>query len=321
MIPNKTMRGNKEKRMNRKIAAVLVLLIVICAGAYSQTGGDLVAADSLTLESLAAIFNDAYINAKADEGRVVVNENNSIFLVQLNPQEKLISFFIIWTVSDTPMSAQRMNVLNSLIQKWNNERLFARFYIGQDRSIAGDYTLAYEDSVSRKHVINSFKQFQNSVNYFAYKNYQSIKDSYLLDIGNTQDSGEYGVFSFIQYVLNPTMDDARKTVRLENDEFLITHEPDMRYSMLDKKTGKLRKGMHGFETNAKDFSGGTVYYLDLKGKTLTRDEFLDKSGYKDNADIVFIPVKCDEKSVTYKYVKPDSMKGKTITLSITVSDK
>lgn len=308
--------------MNRKSAVLMaVLSLALSFGAHSQTAGDIVGADSLTIDSLAAIFSDAYINAKADEGRVVVNENNSIYLVQLNPQERLISFFIIWTVSDNPMSAQRMNVLNSLIQKWNNERLFARFYIGQERSIAGDYTLAYEDTVSKKHIINSFKQFQNSVSYFAYRNYQPIKDSYLLDIGNERETGEYAIFSFIQYVLNPTMDGAEKTVRLENDEYLITHEPDMRYSMLEKKTGAIRRGMHGFETNAKDFSSGRVYYLDLKGETLTRDDFLNKSDYKEKADIVFVPVKCDERSVTYKYVKPESMKDKTITLGITVSDK
>mgnify|MGYP001198619476 CR=1 FL=1 len=308
--------------MNKKrFQAFLLIVFIPISLIFSQSDNDIVESGTLSPEVLSAVFNIAYISAKVDGNNVVINDNNSVYLVQLNDFEKTISFFIIWNISETPMSKQRVNVLNTIIQNWHSEKLFARFYVGNNKTIVSDYTLAYEDTVSKKHIINCFRQFQRSVAFFSFTNYQAIKDSSLLDLVNSSETDEYSTFSFIQYVLNPTMDGENKTIKLENDDYLIIHEPDMHYSMLDKKTGKKIYGMHGFVTNVNDFSSAKVYYMDLKGKILSRDQFLKESNYQNNAEFVFSPISCTEKQVTYKVIKPDNLKDKTITLSITVIDK
>jgi hypothetical protein len=305
--------------MNRKrVCACLLLTLIFVSIVCAQNNDDAIESGSLTPEVLSSVFNSAYIGAKVDGSTVILNDNNSVYLIELNTEEKTISFYIFWNISDGPMSKQRVNVLNSLIQKWHSEKLYARFFVGNDKTIVGDYTFAYEDTVSKKHIINSFRQFQKSANFFSFTNYQAIKDSYLLDLVNSEESNEYSTFSFIQYVLNPTMDGENKTVSLENEDYLIIHEPDMHYSMLDKKTGKTIYGMHGFITKANDFSSAKVYYMDLKGKIISREQFLKESNYENNAEIVFTPVNCTERQVTYKYIKPDSMKDKTLTLSIKI---
>jgi hypothetical protein len=112
------------------------------------------------------------------------------------------------------------------------------------------------------------------------------------------------------------MQDVGHTIILENDELIITHTPNMEFIWKDKTTGKIVQGMHGFETNANDFSTGKVYYYNSKGVKMSINDFLEKTNYKETSDIVVIPIACSKEYVTYKYLKPENLRDKTITLKI-----
>jgi hypothetical protein len=120
--------------------------------------------------------------------------------------------------------------------------------------------------------------------------------------------------AYVKYVLNPRMENVGNTVRLENDESVLTFLPDMSYTLRDKKTGKETAGMAGFNMNM-TMTEGTVYLLETEAK-MNKDAFL-KTKYTENAQTVLVPVKCDAQNVTYRYSKPAEIAGTEITFSIT----
>lgn len=131
--------------------------------------------------------------------------------------------------------------------------------------------------------------------------------------GNTKDV----LSSYINYVLNPTMDESNKIVKLSNQELTLIYKPDMIFEKVDNITGKKITGRRGFIT---DFSmtTGTTYLLETDITKMSREDFLNNSNYSENAQTILTPTSCDAKTVTYTFVKPESLKGKVITLNIEV---
>lgn len=140
-----------------------------------------------------------------------------------------------------------------------------------------------------------------------------------LDIDTLYGKAENKNFmsDFIAAVLNPTMEGTDQTVIEDCDDFTLFNEPDMRFTIFDKKTGEVKSGHRGFITDF-TFTSGTVY-LKFDDGDITKDEFL-ASNYQEDADIIMIVTDCDKKTVTYTYVKPDDLKGKVVTLSISLKD-
>ncbi len=140
-------------------------------------------------------------------------------------------------------------------------------------------------------------------------------ESVLLDLGK-QKGEDPGVLStYIKYVLNPTMDEVGNSVRLENEDFVILYKPDMLYSMTDKKTGATVEGRRGFQMDFR-MKAGKAYLLETDVSKMTKEQFLD-SDYAETAQIVWVPVKCSKDSVTYRYERPESLKGREATFSVT----
>ncbi|WP_020612669.1 hypothetical protein [Sediminispirochaeta bajacaliforniensis] len=136
-----------------------------------------------------------------------------------------------------------------------------------------------------------------------------------LNLEKLQGNDESTISQYIKYVLNPTMEENNHSVKLENEEFLVLFKPDMIYEVTNKHTGETKIGRRGFEmdftmTNAK------TYLLEVDPATMTRDEFLETSDYKNRSKIVMIPIACDGQSVTYTFVKPEEQAGEEISFSI-----
>lgn len=136
------------------------------------------------------------------------------------------------------------------------------------------------------------------------------------DLKKLQGNSADDLSVFIKYVMNPTMDDVGHGVRLENKDLELVLLPDMVFRLTDKQSGAKLHGRRGFIMDG-EMKGGKIYLLETDETKMSRDEFLDKSNYEEKAQTVFIPVKCGKESVTLKYVKPDSLKDKTVDLQIT----
>lgn len=147
----------------------------------------------------------------------------------------------------------------------------------------------------------------------------ATQSSVVLDLDTLYGQAENENFmsNFIDAILNPTMEGEDKTVVEEGEDFILYNEPDMKFTLVDKVTGEIKTGHRGFVTDF-TFTSGTVY-LKFDDGTVTKDEFL-ASDYQEDADIIMIVTDCDKKTVTYTYIKPDDLKGKVITLTISQKD-
>jgi len=137
-----------------------------------------------------------------------------------------------------------------------------------------------------------------------------------LDINKLRGNDSSMLSAYIKYVLNPGMDGTENTVKMENDTHILMFKPDMVYSLTDKKTGKTSEGRNGFSMNIA-MTEGEEYLLETDISKMSRQQFLE-SKYQESAQIVLIPVNCNEKEVTYRYKKPIELQGKEITFAITV---
>ncbi|MBU0926644.1 MAG: hypothetical protein KKA67_02740 [Spirochaetes bacterium] len=145
------------------------------------------------------------------------------------------------------------------------------------------------------------------------------RENAVLDTAKMRGDAPGALSQFIKYVMNPTMDGVDKTVVMESDEYVLSFDPDMAFGLLDKKTGEKSVGRRGF---VMDFSmkDGRVYLLIVDLDSMSRKDFLDKSGYTEISDYVLKPVAASEREVTFRFEKPESMKGKDYTFAIKVID-
>ena len=141
-------------------------------------------------------------------------------------------------------------------------------------------------------------------------------ESVKLDRAALAGKSESTMSAFIGAVLNPTMDDVGQTVIQENDDYILTTYPGLKFELLDKATGTVEKGMTTFVTDF-TLTSGTVYLCvtDMTDK----DEFLN-SDYANNSKYVLTVTACDRKTVTYTYVKPEAKEGQTVTFNVSVKE-
>ena len=142
------------------------------------------------------------------------------------------------------------------------------------------------------------------------------QESAKLDLATLEGSSGNTMSNFIAAVLNPTMDEVGKTVVQENDDYILTTYPGLKFELKDKASGKTEKGMTTFVTDF-SFKSGTVYFCvtDITDK----DEFL-ASDYKNNSQYIFTVKACDGKTATYIWQKPEDKADTSITFNVSVKD-
>jgi hypothetical protein len=128
--------------------------------------------------------------------------------------------------------------------------------------------------------------------------------------GNSPDM----MSTFIRYILNPTMDRVKNTVKLENDIYVLLFKPDMIYSLTNKETGQTTTGKRGFTMDF-PMAEGKLFLLETDISQMSSEDFL-KSNYAEIAETIMVPIRCSEKEVTFRYEKPDNLTGEEITFSI-----
>jgi hypothetical protein len=132
---------------------------------------------------------------------------------------------------------------------------------------------------------------------------------------------QFNIFDYIEYVMNPTLDEVGNRIQLENDELIIVKKPDMVYTMTNKVTGLVTEGRYGFNMDIRNMNEAKDYFLEIDISKMTRKQFLEESNYEKNAQIVLTPIACNAQSVTYKYIRPEELKDKEISFSIKLIKK
>jgi hypothetical protein len=136
-----------------------------------------------------------------------------------------------------------------------------------------------------------------------------------LDMNKLRGNDPNVISRYIKYVLNPTMDEVGNSVRLENEKYILTYKPDMVYSLTDKETEIISEGRRGFSTDFR-MTNGKTFLLETDISNMSRQQFLS-SKYDENAQIILIPIDCNEREVIYKYEKPTELQGSEIKFTIT----
>jgi hypothetical protein len=136
-----------------------------------------------------------------------------------------------------------------------------------------------------------------------------------LNMNKLQGNDASIISQYIKYILNPTMDEVGNSVKLENEKYILIYKPDMVYSLTDKETGVTSEGRRGFSTDLRMTSGKT-FLLETDISSMSRQQFLS-SKYDEIAQIILIPIDCNENEVVYKYEKPTEMQGSEIKFTIT----
>ena len=141
-----------------------------------------------------------------------------------------------------------------------------------------------------------------------------------LDVSALRGEADTPLSRFIRYVLNPTMDDTGETVTMENRDLTLTFEPDMIYTLTDRRNGSVEHGRNGFKM---DFaiSEGEVYLLEVDPDTMTREEFLEESDYLNVAETVLAVVDASANSVVFEYRKPQSLAGEQLALDLVGAER
>lgn len=127
-------------------------------------------------------------------------------------------------------------------------------------------------------------------------------DSIMLDTAKLKGEDPSILSTYIKKILNPTMDEVGHSVVLENDDYRITFLPDMVFNLEVKKTGEKVIGRKGFEM---DFSmkSGKSYLLISDVSKMSRDDFLTKSNYKENAQYIYTVSEISETEIVLKFEK------------------
>ncbi|MDR1788027.1 MAG: hypothetical protein LBR16_06220 [Treponema sp.] len=133
--------------------------------------------------------------------------------------------------------------------------------------------------------------------------------------GHPSNAVERGaVFNFIKNVLNPTIGKSGVSVRLENDDYLMTCKPDMVFIYVNKQNRTTITGRANFIADSTGRSG-SLYLLGCDPTTVTAAEFLQMR-YTENAQIAFSPIQCSDTEVIIRYERPAENTGEVTTLSI-----
>ncbi|MDR0409050.1 MAG: hypothetical protein LBH18_01435, partial [Spirochaetaceae bacterium] len=140
-----------------------------------------------------------------------------------------------------------------------------------------------------------------------------VEESALFNMNSlSADDGPLAVY--VNTVFNPTLANPASKILLSNDDADILFEHDLIYRWTDKNTGNTTVGRYAIEM---DFTmGGRIYFLEVDLAALSSEAFLAGS-FRQDADIIAVPVECDGLTVTYEYSKPEDMAGRKDSFTIT----
>jgi hypothetical protein len=128
----------------------------------------------------------------------------------------------------------------------------------------------------------------------------------------------FDVGAFINFVLTPTSNQVRKTVKLENDLNVIYLKPDLEFEIVSKAEGNRLRGRFTFSMSRMDGSDGKLFFYVVDPAYMGPDEFLAEVDVERESQIIMRPVYCDATYVRFSVVKPEANEGTIVAYDLTV---
>jgi hypothetical protein len=182
---------------------------------------------------------------------------------------------------------------------------------GNTRTLQPVYAVAKLTNGNKYTISQSINGVSITIQISTKKN--GVEESAIFNMNSlSEDDGPLAVY--VINVLNPTLVNPDAKILLSNDNEDILFEHDLVYRKTDKNTDQKTEGRYAIEM---DFSmGGRIYFLETDLSTLSMEDFLN-SDFRQQAQVIAVPVICDGKTVTYRYTKPESLDGKEEVYTIT----
>jgi hypothetical protein len=141
--------------------AILIAVGLIPSGALAAAQLAATPQDTMTLERLRGVFQEAYINAEIDEdGDLQISERGGITLwVQLDDTRRLLNFFTVGSLRPDATHEEKLVFLNEL----NRSIIGATFYLARSDLMIADSYVSFESGVSNERVMNSYRWFRDAV--------------------------------------------------------------------------------------------------------------------------------------------------------------
>lgn len=143
-----------------------VMACIIGAGGLSRAaeGGDgdggMLKEWQISTEKTLALFKAAFLKCEIDnDGDVRIEDDSVITFVTLDTKRKLLKYFSLWRMkADVPLEKKL-----ELVNKWNKELIFAKFFVAKPELMIAEYWVTYENGVSAYQVVASYRLFKKVV--------------------------------------------------------------------------------------------------------------------------------------------------------------
>jgi hypothetical protein len=212
---------------------------------------------------------------------------------------------------------------------WEKKMVFRKPRIIRIPSGAHSFSAQYTNGSQYTFAMTVIGQFDRGKTYLLKSNVQGMYatmhiveyenmvegEEVTLDLNKLRGNDPSTISVFIKNIINPTSIEVGNSVKQANEDYVLLFMPDMAYTLTDKKTGTAIQGRWGFSMDFR-MTNAQVFLLETDIDKMSQQEFLD-GNYQDDAQTVLIPVKCSETEVTYRYERPDDLKGTELVFNIT----
>jgi hypothetical protein len=117
---------------------------------------DLISEDSISLQKIAQIFDDAYLDIdRSNSERLIVDTGSCRVLVMFDEEKKIVTFASIWS-----FKPGRESTRLELVNKLNSELILVRFNVtSNSTSLWCDQQFLVKGGISPKWLVFSLKRF------------------------------------------------------------------------------------------------------------------------------------------------------------------
>ena len=149
--------------IRRTVCVAVALLLAAAAGAEgpgaASTAGGMIPPDAITAESVAKLFQGAFLKARVDkDGDVEVEDEGVVTWIRVFPEKKLLSFFALFRFAKGAPREARLELVNTM----NDKVVVARFCAMDSGTLYADYFLSFEEGLTPAQIVRAYRWFRRT---------------------------------------------------------------------------------------------------------------------------------------------------------------
>lgn len=141
-----------RQQMWGRVSVLFLVLTVMGRCAVAEEA--ILPEEEVTAVKVMATLKAAFIKCEIDEdGDVRIEDEGVITFVSVDPKRTLIKYFSFWKMKeDVPLEKK-----HELVNTWNNELIFVKFYVTRPTTLATEYWLTYENGIPPHMIVTAYR--------------------------------------------------------------------------------------------------------------------------------------------------------------------